>query len=259
MPLLQDKNKPIANVLRTNTAFLNPYIPTLNAINATVNAAAAGTLQGLVDTLFAALIPPPLMGEVSPFTATHFTNFTNLNVAVLAETSLFLVHSNQLSGVSVASEKSLSAVLEVTVAAQDEEPDWIEVRDGIVNHPFYKVASCILDYTNINNTIMATITNINDILYYLGNVSATALELSVLPYLQQLFVIESKISLLYSYVNGLLTTLSVVRLRDEAGWVAVQNEVAVKVFAERIGTYTTNKHMNNVLSKIASPALKKLL
>lgn len=259
MALLQDKNKPIANALRTNTAFLNPYVATLNTISATVNAAAAGTVQGLVDTLFDALIPPPLMGEVSPFTSGDVTAFTNLQAAVLADVALFLIHSNQLSGVSVASEKTLGAVLEITVAAQDEEPDWIAARDSIVKHPFYKVASCILDYTNINNTLNSTVANINSILYYLGNVSATTTVLSAYSYSVQVQIIRDKIDALYSYINSFSTTLNTVRLRDEAGWVEVQNEVAIKMLAERIGTYTTNKYMNNMLSIVATPALKKLL
>lgn len=259
MTILQDKNKPIANVLRTNTAFLNPYVSTLNAINDTANAAAAGTVQDLVDTLFSALIPPPLMGEESPFTSGDVINFTNANTAVLLSTSLFLVHTNQLSGVSVSSEKTLSAVLEITVAAQNEEPNWVLKRDSIEHHPFYKVASCILDFSNINNTLSKTITDINSILYYLGNVSVTATELSTHPYLTQVQIIRDKIDSLYVYINSLATTLDVVRLRDEAGWVEVQNEVAVKVLAERIGTYVSDKYMNNVLSMVASPELKKLL
>lgn len=258
MSLLQEKNKPIAAALRSGAAFTNPYTDVLNYIDWRVNTVASTVIEPLITALCLTLGTPPA-GLTPVFTPSDTTNFNTMITQIHSEVALFRSFSNQLSGLTLSGEKTLSSVLELTLSARDEPSTWEEGKDNINTHPFYNVARSLLLKDEIIRNFYTWGEEMIAIVAYFQNITAATAQLLLLPEVGQTAFIRDKISSLYHLLYTTREYLSSTRISDETGWATVQREVSIKILAERIGSYVSDPHMNKVLGLVGSTSLKSVL
>lgn len=248
--ILQDKNIPIAQVIRDGNAFTNPMSEHINAFNAKASAIDPDSIATKGNSLLSRL------GSLEEIDPVQISNLQTSIGHAAVSFEKYKNHTDQLSGLDLSGEKNFASVFEITRIAQDSLRDCSE-SESVELNPFNKVFGSILNKDKIASFINEHVESFNSAKEFFDDEDAAFAQLMTDYNNMQDRVdfIRGRIDAIKEGVDQAKAVAETNQTNDEVAYEEAKQEVLTQVMTEQLGGLVGDSCANRVVNMIKTPYL----